>query len=288
MSFLLRTLLRSLENPPAECQLPCSQETPDKLVLLFRVSPTKGLGPRLLSLANSSSPSTPLLLDGPYGGLAAYNRDFSRHDVVILIAGGAGISACTSVLEELGGRIVRGEPGVRTTRIMLWWMVRDESEYLLVDTLRSEVRETLIRRSALGAKEWVEAQLTESTRYLKDKIDLRLFVTGETDRDGVVNSTASFPSLDAGDEKLEIEEEKPVKSTWSVYGRPFFLARGLFQPSSHATRDAGLFFLLAVAAVGAPSNGRSNATGPTCSRSSRAASTVFHRTPRSGSSPAGR
>ena len=140
---------------------------------------------------------------------------------MILIAGGAGISACTSVLEELGGRIVRGEPGVRTTRIMLWWMVRDESEYLLADTLRSEVRETLIRRSALGAKEWVEAQLAESTRYLKDKIDLRLFVTGETDRDGVVNSTASFPSLDAGDEKLEIEEEKPVKSTWSVYGRPF-------------------------------------------------------------------
>jgi predicted ferric reductase len=126
--FSQRTLLRSLENPLAECQLPCSQETPDKLVLLFRVSPTKGLGPRLLSLANSSSPSTPLLLDGPYGGLAAYNRDFSRHDVVILIAGGAGISACTSVLEELGGRIVRNEPGVRTTRIMLWWMVRDESE----------------------------------------------------------------------------------------------------------------------------------------------------------------
>ena len=154
---------------------------------------------------------------------------------MILIAGGAGISACTSVLEELGGRIVRGEPGVRTTRIMLWWMVRDESEYLLVDTLRSEVRETLIRKSALGAKEWVEAQLAESTRYLKDKIDLRLFVTGETDRDGVVNSTASSPSLDTGDEKLEIEEEKPVKSTWSVYRRAFFLARGLFQPSSHAT-----------------------------------------------------
>ncbi|GAA5954149.1 hypothetical protein JCM8115_003325 [Rhodotorula mucilaginosa] len=169
---------------------PSSSETPDKLVLLFRVSPTKGLGPRLLSLANSSSPSTPLLLDGPYGGLAAYNRDFSRHDVVILIAGGAGISACTSVLEELGGRIVRNEPGVRTTRIMLWWMVRDES-----------------------AKEWVEALLAESTRCLKDKIDLRLFVTGESDRDGIVDSTASSPSLDAGNEKLEIEEEKPVKAT---------------------------------------------------------------------------
>ncbi|GAA5871475.1 hypothetical protein JCM3774_005609 [Rhodotorula dairenensis] len=178
---------------------PSSSETPDKLVLLFRVSPTKGLGPRLLSLANSSSPTTPILLDGPYGGLSAYNRDYSRHDVVILIAGGAGISACTSVLEELGGRIIRGEPGVRTTRIMLWWMVRDES-----------------------AKEWVEAQIAESTRYLKDRVDLRLFVTGATAGTGDLEVLKASPGIETppdletppNEKQLqEIEEEKPVKTS---------------------------------------------------------------------------
>ncbi|GAA5982802.1 hypothetical protein JCM10908_006795 [Rhodotorula pacifica] len=184
---------------------PSSSQTPDKLVLIFRVSPTQGLGPRLLSLAESSSPTTPLLLDGPYGGLSAYNRDYSRHDVVFLIAGGAGISACTAVLEELGSRIIRREPGVRTTRIALWWMVRDES-----------------------AGEWVEAQLAESTKYLRDMVDLRLFVTGDA-----TAGNLDSPSLQtASDEKLEIEEEKPVKTSccrkrakWTVErGRPDLLS----------------------------------------------------------------
>ncbi|BGP58497.1 hypothetical protein JCM8202_001162 [Rhodotorula sphaerocarpa] len=201
-----------LESHPYTCanapwRDPSSSAAPDKLVLLFRVDPTTGLGPRLLALAESSSPTTPVLLDGPYGGLSAYKLDYTRHEHVLLVAGGAGISACTAVLEELGGRVLRREPGVCTQHITLWWMVRNEA-----------------------MKGWVETQVAETTRYLKDKVTVRLFVTGDTvgDEKAVLSAVpADSPTLEVLDEKHD-QLQKPCSSgcgssrlAWNVErGRP--------------------------------------------------------------------
>ncbi|GAA5884792.1 hypothetical protein JCM16303_007268 [Sporobolomyces ruberrimus] len=103
-----------------------SSASPDRLVLLFRIDPLKGLGPRLLSLASTSHPYTPVLLDGPYGGLVSQNRDFGRHSTLLLVAGGAGITLSTSILEEICGRVRRKEVGVRTKKVELFWAVKNE------------------------------------------------------------------------------------------------------------------------------------------------------------------
>lgn len=95
----------------------------DEMHLVLRVNPTSGLGPRLLRLAESANPTTPVLLDGPYGGLV--NRDLGRHDTVFLVAGGAGFSFSMAVLESLTERTLRGEAGINVTRLHVHWAVRN-------------------------------------------------------------------------------------------------------------------------------------------------------------------
>lgn len=71
--------------------------------------------------------------------------------------------------------------------------------------------------SSAGAKEWVEAQIADSTRYLQDRVDLRLYVTGDAAGTSDLDSLKASPGLETPpDEKRleEIEEEKPVKTSW--------------------------------------------------------------------------
>ncbi|GAA5914335.1 hypothetical protein JCM8208_004439 [Rhodotorula glutinis] len=196
--------VRPLESHPytvanAPRNDPSSVASPDRLVLVFRINPLSGLGPRLLSLASSSSPTTPVLLDGPYGGLAAANRDFGRHDALVLVAGGAGMSFCTAVLEEICGRVLREEKGVNVKKIDVWWAVRDEE-----------------------AKTWFDNQIHRATEYLpKGFVTFHLFVTG------------AQPS-DESKEKLdqEVEPSPPCSAAAScatshvpwhkTYARPSF------------------------------------------------------------------
>ncbi|GAA5949603.1 hypothetical protein JCM21900_002465 [Sporobolomyces salmonicolor] len=134
---------------------PSSSAAPSSMVLLLRISPRTGLGPRLLRLASSSSssPTTRILLDGPYGGPSV---EFGRHDRVMLIAGGAGMSFAVAVLEELCGRMVRDEAECRAVRrVEVHWAVRRDD-----------------------AKEWFDEQIECATRLVRDKVDLHLYVTG--------------------------------------------------------------------------------------------------------------
>ncbi|GAA5992103.1 hypothetical protein JCM5350_006349 [Sporobolomyces pararoseus] len=162
---------------------PSSSAAPDRLVLLFRVNPLKGLGPRLLNLASTSHRSTPVLLDGPYGGLASQSRDFGRHNSLLLIAGGAGITLSTSVLEEICMRVRRKEEGVRTKKIELFWAVKNED-----------------------AKVWIEDQLAAIAEQMPDGfLTFRLFVTeprpldekiGKLEMESAANSlSSSKPSV---------------------------------------------------------------------------------------------
>ncbi|GAA5913256.1 uncharacterized protein JCM6883_005298 [Sporobolomyces salmoneus] len=152
--------VRPLESHPytianAPYTDPSSSAAPDRLVLLFRVNPSKGLGPRLLNLASTSHRSTPVLLDGPYGGLASQSRDFGRHSSLILIAGGAGVTLSTSIIEEICMRVRRKEEGVRTKSIELFWAVKNED-----------------------AKTWVEEQLASIAEQMPQGFfTFRLFVT---------------------------------------------------------------------------------------------------------------
>ncbi|GAA5831080.1 hypothetical protein JCM5353_002010 [Sporobolomyces roseus] len=152
--------VRALESHPytisnAPYNDPSSSAAPDRLVLVFRINPLSGLGPRLLRLASSNIPSTPVLLDGPYGGLESQNRDFGRHRSLILVAGGAGITLSTSILEEICARVRRREEGVKTKKIEILWAVKNED-----------------------AKSWVEEQLAAIVDIMpQDFITFRLFVT---------------------------------------------------------------------------------------------------------------
>jgi len=101
------------------------------LHLVFRIDPKKGLGPRLLSLAESANPSTPVLLDGPYGGPSEANRDLGRHDTVILLAGGAGMTFAMAMLESLTERLLRGDASLNVSHLVIHWAVRNGGGFSL-------------------------------------------------------------------------------------------------------------------------------------------------------------
>ena len=104
-----------------------NSEAPERMmVVVLRVHPAKGLGPKLLGLA-ASGRSTAVLLDGPYGGLG--NAQIGRHETVLLLAGGAGASFIAALLEEVCEGIRRQIPGVATKRVELVWVVRDEGAF---------------------------------------------------------------------------------------------------------------------------------------------------------------
>ncbi|GAA5904202.1 hypothetical protein JCM5296_005529 [Sporobolomyces johnsonii] len=136
---------------------PSSSASPSTMILLLRVSPLTGLGPRLLHLASSSSsssPTTQVLLDGPYGGPSSSSIEFGRHEKVVLIAGGAGMSFVVAVVEELCGR--------------------------------------------MEAKEWFDEQVERAIRFVEDKVELHLYVTGSSLGDDVVDAKVEEVEDDKG------------------------------------------------------------------------------------------
>lgn len=96
------------------------------MVVLLRPSARSALGPRLQTLAESGC-STPVLLDGPYGGLSK-NADLSIHQTVLLLAGGSGATFATSLLEDLCERKRRNPRGFETAKVEVHWAVRQEGE----------------------------------------------------------------------------------------------------------------------------------------------------------------
>ncbi|GAA6033135.1 hypothetical protein JCM8097_002961 [Rhodosporidiobolus ruineniae] len=165
------------------------------LTFVFHVNPAHGLGDRLLRLAASSNPSTPVLLDGPYGGLV--NRDLGRHDTVVLIAGGAGMSFVAAVLEDLVGRVVRKDPKVSgVKRIEVHWAVKNED-----------------------AKSWFDSQLTAAIKDVLDRPDflsLNLYITGARATSELTLSSSTLVGEEAKEEKLELEGTVSVTSDGGV------------------------------------------------------------------------
>lgn len=126
------------------------------MVVVLRINPKVGLGPKLLGLAESGR-STVVLLDGPYGGLG--NARIGRYETVLLLAGGAGASFITALLEEVCEGIAKDESGVVTSRVDLIWAVRDEE-----------------------AKVWFEEQISASMALVPEgTVNVHLFVTGARD-----------------------------------------------------------------------------------------------------------
>ncbi|GAA5884052.1 hypothetical protein JCM6882_002117 [Rhodosporidiobolus microsporus] len=176
---------------------PSSTATPDHLSLVFRINPNAGLGPRLLRLAASSNPSTPVLLDGPYGGLV--NRDLGRHNTVVLIAGGAGMSFVTAVLEELSGRLLRDDPSVEgLKRIEVHWAVKHEA-----------------------AKTWFDDQLEYTFRHLwerKGLLSINLYVTDESSATSTLNYGEKKDDLEEiGSEKGGSVSSLPSRVPWTIH-----------------------------------------------------------------------
>ncbi|GAA6008820.1 hypothetical protein JCM10207_001735 [Rhodosporidiobolus poonsookiae] len=179
-----------------------STATADRLVLVFRINPKVGLGPRLLRLAESSSPTTPVLLDGPYGGLI--NRDIGRHNTVVLLAGGAGMSFTTAVLDELAGRLLREDPSVAgLKRIEVHWAIKRED-----------------------AATWFDEQLDRTLEHLKSRkglVSLNLYVTDDV-RSPSVSAAASLaygdkPEGEESSEKGCRSCSKPSSTLvpWTIY-----------------------------------------------------------------------
>ncbi|KAM0789812.1 hypothetical protein ACM66B_006663 [Microbotryomycetes sp. NB124-2] len=134
---------------------PNAQAPARQAVVLLRPSSRSALAPRLLALASANKP-TPVLLDGPYGGLSK-NADLGVHDTVLLLVGGSGASFATALLEDLCGRILRGDKTVDTKRIELHWVVR-----------------------TLAAKSWFDEHIDQvRTLVDSDMIELHLYVTEE-------------------------------------------------------------------------------------------------------------
>ncbi|BGP52094.1 hypothetical protein JCM10450v2_008065 [Rhodotorula kratochvilovae] len=152
--FVCFPKLRLLESRPYTV-INSYQADPSRLILTFRLPRHTPLSARLLSLA-SSGYHTPVLLDGPYGGLRAANRDFARHETVVLIAGGTGMAFCTGVLADMCARAQRTEHGVHTRKVHVVWAVE-----------------------GANATAWFEEQLFAATQGLPaDFVSFHLYITG--------------------------------------------------------------------------------------------------------------
>ena len=91
-------------------------------------------------------------IDGPYGGIV--RKVEKAYDMIILVAGGAGITACLPWLQYISSAMKLA--AVRTTRVMLIWAVH-ASEHL----------------------EWVAEELSAIENTVsKGKIEMAFYITG--------------------------------------------------------------------------------------------------------------
>ncbi|GAA6015624.1 hypothetical protein JCM10207_008148 [Rhodosporidiobolus poonsookiae] len=150
------------------------------------------VGARLLALAESAVPTTPLLLDGPYGGLL--NRDFSRHNRVVLLADGRGMSFVPSVAEDLVDKALAG--GKRTVVEVHWNVASAEMTSWFEEQLTSLVQ----RLDAAGKRDLLSLNL-----YTASSSAISLVRTGS----GSQVSTL----VGAEEEKLDKVENSEAAST---------------------------------------------------------------------------
>ncbi|GAA5884046.1 hypothetical protein JCM6882_002115 [Rhodosporidiobolus microsporus] len=148
--------------------------TPETLSFILRNN--SALGARLAQLAAFSAPTTPLLLDGPCGGLV--NRDFTRHDAVVLFAGGVGMSFVAAVLEDLAVKLAEGK------KIEVHWAVK-----------------------SADCATWFDEQLSQIVARLestgkRDLLSLNLYVTGSLTRSDSSSVVSTLVGEDVGEEKL--------------------------------------------------------------------------------------
>lgn len=82
-----------------------------------------GMTQRLMKFCGGSQPErgTSVLIDGPYGRPA----NLGMYDQVLLVAGGAGISFCLPILQDLVRRMDEA-PAMPCKIVHLIWSVRDE------------------------------------------------------------------------------------------------------------------------------------------------------------------
>ncbi|SCV74645.1 BQ2448_7674 [Microbotryum intermedium] len=100
------------------------------MMILLRISPRSGLGPALLELASHGT-STPVLIDGPYGGLMTSDLGVNEH--VVLLAGGSGVSFISSILQDLCERRARKFEGIRTKKVEVHWAVKNDEARAWLD-----------------------------------------------------------------------------------------------------------------------------------------------------------
>jgi ferredoxin-NADP reductase len=132
---------------------------PQQLRIIFRVSGpfTKQLATRLTSTMRFPSLRPRIQLQGYYGN-SDHVAQVLQHDVVIIIAGGIGITAYLSLLEELTSIIISDneqlsrdhEPvtSMVTKKIVLHWMCREPA---LVNFIHKEYFQPLLRRAVASS-----------------------------------------------------------------------------------------------------------------------------------------
>ncbi|ORY90260.1 hypothetical protein BCR35DRAFT_328891 [Leucosporidium creatinivorum] len=140
----------SIANAPSED----GKATANPISLIITSSPHSTIYPRLRALASSGS-STPVLIDGSYGGLS-HNTDFAQHQIVLLFAEGVGASFVVALLEDLCRRMKASGHGVQIEKVELHWAVEHEE-----------------------VKSWFDEQIAEAVSLVTEgAVELHLYVTG--------------------------------------------------------------------------------------------------------------
>ena len=112
-----------------------------RMVFRERGSFTRALSASLCG-SNAGVPSVPMHVDGYHGSTSRVN-DAQKHDTVVMIAGGIGIVAYLSLVDELVSATSRGTNG-SLQEITLLWLCREAS---LIQFIRCEYLERMYRKA---------------------------------------------------------------------------------------------------------------------------------------------
>ena len=80
-------------------------------------------------IVEGAGPLVQVMLDGPYGGCSI---DLGRHESILLVSGGSGVTFTLGLLDDIVGRCVRfaRRGGEVTKRIEFSWCIRSFGESL--------------------------------------------------------------------------------------------------------------------------------------------------------------
>jgi predicted ferric reductase len=116
--------------------------TDEGIKFSFLVKPYRGFTSKLKQsvIQAGNSKQLPILIEGPYGE----KHTLYRHENVILIAGGSGITASVPYLHELlNGKTGISSPQVKTKRIHIVFSARTKG--FMLDVLAKELRSAMTR-----------------------------------------------------------------------------------------------------------------------------------------------